>query len=99
MARCDLWYSDKMSGREDMGIKRILSRGEKDKNASRLRSIMLKIINNELTPRQKEIIMLYYFKNADVAAISEKLGVSQQAVYAAMSRAKKTMYGILKYYF
>jgi RNA polymerase sigma-70 factor (ECF subfamily) len=88
-----------MSGREDMGIKRILSRGEKDKNASRLRSIMLKIINNELTPRQKEIIMLYYFKNADVAAISEKLGVSQQAVYAAMSRAKKTMYGILKYYF
>jgi len=88
-----------MSGREDMGIKRILSRGEKDKNASRLRSIMLKIINNELTPRQKEIIMLYYFKNADVAAICEKLGVSQQAVYAAMSRAKKTMYGILKYYF
>ena len=59
---------------------------------------MLKVINNELTPRQKEIIMLYYFKNADVAAISEKLGVSQQAVYAAMSRAKKTMYGILKYY-
>ena len=98
MARCDIRYSDKMSGREDMGIKRILSRGEKDKNASRLRSIMLKIINNELTPRQKEIIMLYYFKNADVAAISEKLGVSQQAVYAAMSRAKKTIYGILKYY-
>ena len=87
-----------MSGSEDLGIRHILSRGEKDKNASRLRSIMLKIINNELTPRQKEIIMLYYFKNADVAAISEKLGVSQQAVYAAMSRAKKTMYGILKYY-
>lgn len=98
MARCDLWYSDKMSGREDMGIKRILSRGDKDSESSRLRSILLKVIKNELTPRQKEIIMLYYFKGADIADISEKLGISQQAVYAAMSRAKKTIYGILKYY-
>ena len=81
MARCDLWYSDKMSGREDMGIKRILSRGDKDSESSRLRSIML-----------------YYFKGADIADISERLGISQQAVYAAMSRAKKTIYGILKYY-
>ena len=42
--------------------------------------------------------MLYYFKGADIADISERLGISQQAVYAAMSRAKKTIYGILKYY-
>ena len=98
MARCDIRYSDKMSGREDMGIKRILSRGEKDKNASRLRSIMLKIINNELTPRQKEIIMLYYFKGTDIASISERLDVSQQAVYAAMARARNKIYSILKYY-
>jgi RNA polymerase sigma-70 factor (ECF subfamily) len=88
-----------MSGREDMGIKRILSRGDNDSESSRLRSILLKVIKNELTPRQKEIIMLYYFKGADIADISERLGISQQAVYASMSRAKKTMYGILKYYF
>lgn len=74
MRNSDIWYSDKMKGREDLGIKRILSRGKKDKNASKLRSILLKVINNELTPRQKEIIMLYYFKDADVADISEKLG-------------------------
>lgn len=98
MGRCDINYSDKIEGREDLGIKRILGLGDRDENAPRLRSILLKVINNELTPRQKEIIMLYYFKDADVAAISERLGVSQQAVYAAMSRAKKTMYGILKYY-
>lgn len=98
MARCDINYSDKIGGREDLGIKRILGYGNKDGNASRLRSILLKVINNELTPRQKEIIMLYYFKDADVACISERLGVSQQAVYAAMSRAKKKIYSILQYY-
>ena len=98
MARCDINYSDKIGGREDLGIKRILGLESKDENASRLRSILLKVINNELTPRQKEIIMLYYFKSADVADISERLGVSQQAVYAAMSRAKKKIYSILQYY-
>ena len=98
MRNSDIRYSDKMKGREDIGIKRILSRGKKDERTSRLRSILLKVINNELTPRQKEIIMLYYFKDTDVAAISERLGVSQQAVYAAMSRAKTKIYSILKYY-
>lgn len=98
MRNIDIRYSDKMKGREDIGIKRILSRGKKDESASRLRSILLKVINNELTPRQKEIIMLYYFKDADVAAISERFGVSQQAVYASMSRAKTKIYSILKYY-
>ena len=99
MRRCDINYSDKMEGREDLGIKHILGCGDKDERSSRLRSILLKVINNELTPRQKEIIMLYYFKGEDVASISQRLGVSQQAVYAAMSRAKKTLFGILKYYF
>ncbi|MBR0512465.1 MAG: sigma-70 family RNA polymerase sigma factor [Ruminococcus sp.] len=98
MARNDINYSDKIRGKEDSGIKRILGYGDKDEKTSRLRSILLKIINNELTPRQKEIIMLYYFKGTDIASISERLDVSQQAVYAAMARARNKIYSILKYY-
>ena len=59
---------------------------------------MLKIINNELTPRQKEIIMLYYFKDMDTVAIGKKLGVSSQAVCAVMSRARLKLYRFLQYY-
>ena len=91
-------YSDTYTGEADENIRRILYGSDDGSGRTKLKGLLLNVIKNELTPRQKEIIMLYYFKNADVAAISEKLGVSQQAVYAAMSRAKKTMYGILKYY-
>ena len=89
---------DNLCGEADRRITAVLEGDAGDENSRKLRRILLKIINNELTARQKEIIMLYYFKDADVAAISERLGVSQQAVYAAMSRAKKKIYGILQYY-
>ena len=92
-------YNDLCNGEDEKELRRLL--GDSEDNSGRagtLKKVMLNVIKNELTARQKEIIMLYYFKGADVACISERLGVSQQAVYAAMSRAKKTMYGILKYY-
>jgi RNA polymerase sigma-70 factor (ECF subfamily) len=98
LARCDINYSDKIGGREDLGIKRILGYGNKDGNASRLRSILLKVINNELTPRQKEIIMLYYFKDKDTTEIAGQLGVSPQAVSAARARARLRLFKVLRYY-
>ena len=61
--------------------------------------MLLKVINNELTPRQKQIIMLYYFKKIDIVRIGKELGISPQAVSAVMSRARLRMYRILQYYF
>lgn len=65
---------------------------------TRLRRILLKVINNELTPRQKEIIMLYYYKGTDTVKISQKLGITPQAVSAVMARARMRIYRILQYY-
>ncbi|WP_296725752.1 sigma-70 family RNA polymerase sigma factor [Ruminococcus sp.] len=92
-------YKDTFTGEADKGIRRILGCDkEEEGNTQRLRRVLLKVINNELTPRQKEIIMLYYFKNIDTSDISERLGVSPQAVSAAMSRARMRMFRILQYY-
>ena len=77
-------YSDTFTGEADKEIRGILCSSGGDDRA-RLRRILLKVINNELTPRQKEIIMLYYFKNENTTEISKRLGVSPQAVSAAMS--------------
>lgn len=43
--------------------------------------------------------MLYYFKRVDTVTIARQLGVTPQAVSAAMSRARLRMYRILQYYF
>jgi RNA polymerase sigma-70 factor (ECF subfamily) len=90
-------YNDAFSGTADKGIKAILEGKEEDDTKS-LRRIMLKVINNNLTARQKEIIMLYYFKNENTTEISQRLGVSPQAVSAAMARARLRMLRILQYY-
>lgn len=58
---------------------------------------LLKIIKNELTTRQTEIIMLYYIKKLSVTEIAEMNNISPQAVSALMSRARKKIYMYLKY--
>ncbi|MDO4862571.1 MAG: sigma-70 family RNA polymerase sigma factor [Ruminococcus sp.] len=90
-------YSDTFTGQADKNIRSILSGGGEEQH-TRLKRILLKVINNELTPRQKEIIVLYYFKNMDTTEISAELGVTPQAVSAARARARLRLVRILQYY-
>lgn len=90
-------YNDAFSGTVDKGIKAILEGKEEDDTKS-LRRIMLKVINNNLTARQKEIIMLYYFKNMKLVDIGKELGITPQAVSAVIARARQRMLRILQNY-
>ena len=90
-------YSDTFTGEADKSIRGILG-GDACSDCARAKMILLKVINNELTPRQKEIIVLYYFQKKDIVAISRELDVTPQAVSAAMSRARLRMFRILQYY-
>lgn len=92
-------YSDTFTGEADENIRRILYENPKDDSGQvKLRRILLKVIKNELTPRQNEIIMLYYFKNMNTTEIAGQLEISPQAVSAAMGRARLRMFRILQYY-
>lgn len=92
-------YSDTFTGEADKGIRAIIESGSEEDSSRKLRKLLLNVINNELTPRQKEIIVLYYFKRVDTVEIAQRLGVTPQAVSAVMARARLRMYRILKYYF
>lgn len=91
-------FIDTSTGEADNGIRAILGYDDEEENGRKLRRILLKVINNELTARQKEIIMLYYFKEMDIVSISRQLGVTPQAVSAVMARARVRMYKVLQYY-
>ena len=94
-----LTYSDSFSGEADREIRAILNEdsGDSEELTGKLKRTMLKVIKNELTPRQKEIIMLYYFKKKNIVEIAALTEVSPQAVSAAMKRARLTMFRYLKY--
>ena len=92
-------YSDTFTGEADKGIRAIIECDDDEGRASDLKRILLNVIKNELTPRQKEIIMLYYFKGVDIVRISQKLGVTPQAISSAMSRARLKLYRFMQYYY
>lgn len=96
MSKCDS-YSKFFSGEDDKGIRAFLENND-DENAQKLRRVLLKVINNELTARQKEIIMLYYFRNMNMVAIGKKIGISTQAVSSVIARARVRLFRILRYY-
>lgn len=65
----------------------------------KVKKIMLQIIKNDLTPRQKEIIMLYYFKNMNTVEIARMLNVDSSTVSRTLCRARRNLLDRLKYYF
>lgn len=65
----------------------------------KVKKSMLKIIKNELTPRQKQIIMLYYYERLGVSEIAERLGVVPSTVSRTIKKAREKIYKFLKYYY
>ncbi len=88
-------YSDTFTGEADSHIREILY--DRDEG-SQLKKLLLNVIKNELTERQKEIIMLYYFKEMDIVTIAKLKNISPQAVSALMARARMRIFRIMKYY-
>lgn len=88
-------YSNTATGEADKNIRRIMI---SDSESSRLRGMLLNIIKNELTARQKEIFMLYYIEEMSEKEIAYRKNVTIQAVSAAIARARKRIYRIMQYY-
>ncbi len=92
-------YNDLCNGEDEKELRRLL--GDSEDNSGRagtLKKVMLNVIKNELTARQKEIIMLYYFKEMNIVEIAQRLDVSPQAVSAVLKRARLTIYRFMQYY-
>ncbi|MCR5602026.1 MAG: sigma-70 family RNA polymerase sigma factor [Ruminococcus sp.] len=98
MARNSKTYSDSFTGEADKGIRAVLGYDDDDEDAVKLKRVLLKVINNELTARQREIIVLYYFKNMNMVNIGKKLGITTQAVSDAITRGRRKLFMILQYY-
>ena len=61
--------------------------------------ILSKIIENELTDKQKICLKLYYKKNLNTVKIANKLGVYPSTVCRHIKSSKKRIKKIMKYYY
>lgn len=54
---------------------------------------LFELYGDLLTPRQKELTMLYYFDDLSLAEIAEELGISRQAVFFGLKRSEEILEG------
>lgn len=85
-------------GKEDSDINALFSEDDESRSTA-MKRILTKIINNELSERQKQVINLYYFKNMTIVSIAEMLNLSPSSVSITLRRARNRIIKYMKYYF
>ena len=61
-----------------------------DPRILRMKKIMKIVLENELTKRQHDCIVMRYFENTPVKEIAEKIGITPAAVYKHLHKAMTT---------
>jgi len=76
--------------------------GDTESNNSEKHRLMLKILRKviaeELTERQREMITLYYFDRANIPQIAEMLGVNRSTVSRTITRGRRNIMEKMKYF-
>lgn len=62
-----------------------------------LRRRMNRVIREELTPRQREILIAYYLQEKNMPQIAEELQISVSSVCRTLHRAENRLKKFLKY--
>lgn len=56
-----------------------------------------RVIEQELTPRQRDTILAYYFQDKSIAQIAQERGVNKSTVSRTLRRAEEKLRRFLKY--
>lgn len=55
------------------------------------------VIENELTPLQRDVLRAYYFGGENIPQIARRLGVNKSSVCRVLQRAERRLQRYLKY--
>ena len=91
-----------MGGTQDRPVKKAITSRDNEflgdlTACERLRRNLAKVRARELTPRQSEMIHLYYDLGLSMGAIAKELGVDKSTVSRTLSRGRKRLKRYLQY--
>lgn len=64
---------------------------------SRLKRNLARALKQDVTPKQREYLMLYYGEGLNLREISERVGVNKSTVSRTMKRGRQRLYRCLRY--
>lgn len=62
-----------------------------------LQKALLRVIQEELSPCQRQVILLYFFDGENIPAIAKQLGVNKSTVSRTLKRARENLKKYLRY--
>lgn len=71
--------------------------GDNGERLDRLRRNLRRAREQELTPRQRQMLALYYNRGMNIPRIAEELGVNRSTVSRTLRRARDRLYRCLRY--
>ena len=63
----------------------------------RIKRLLPEVIRQELTDRQKQVVLLYYYQKYNIPQIAKELGVNKSTVHRHLKAAKERIRKALQY--
>lgn len=88
---------DNAGGMADLAVYARFMAQDNSAQMTRLKRNLSKALQQDVTPRQRQYLLLYYGKGMNVSQISEQLGVNKSTVSRTMKRGRARLYRCLRY--
>ena len=67
------------------------------REVSRLKQNLIHAIQEDVTPKQRQVLLLYYGEGKNMREIGERLGVDKSTVSRTIKRGEKRLHRCLRY--
>lgn len=88
---------DSVGGIADLAVYARFMAEDNSAQMTKLKRNLSKALRQDVTPKQRQYLMLYYGKGMNVCQISEQLGVNKSTVSRTMKRGRARLYRCLRY--
>ena len=88
---------DNTFGMADLAVYTELIAGDNKEQMNRLKRNLTHALRQDITPRQREYMILYYGRNMSMEAIARQFGVNKSTVSRTLKRGRQRLYRCLRY--
>ena len=81
----------------DMALYSMQMASDNSKEISRLKRNLLRALQEDVTPRQRQTLLLYYSDGLNMREIGERLGVDKSTVSRTIKRGERRLRRCLRY--
>ena len=84
----------------DIASLQLWQQGQQEDNRQQIRRLLVNLplaVEEELTPRQRQIMRMRYSRNMSVTRIAQELGINKATVSRTLSRSTWKLYRSLRY--